>query len=133
MEVAAYMGSVAKSVSVLVRGKAPFENILGIKIGSMIKKVKHYTCTYIWKWLSLQGKHIGGVMASVLASYVVDLGLNPWSGQTKDNKIGICYFSAKHTTLRQKGKDWLARNQDNMSEWGDMSTRRLLFQWALAL
>jgi hypothetical protein len=42
MEVAAYMGSVAKSVSVLVRGKAPFENILGIKIGSMIKKVKHY-------------------------------------------------------------------------------------------
>ena len=100
MEVAAYMGSVAKSVSVLVRGKAPFENILGIKIGSMIKKVKHYT--YIWKWLSLQG--VGGVMARVLASCVVDLGFNPWSGQTKDNKIGICYFSAKHTTLRQKGR-----------------------------
>lgn len=39
MEVAAYMTPVAKSVSVLVRGKAPFENILGIKIGNMITKV----------------------------------------------------------------------------------------------
>ncbi|XP_076107886.1 apoptosis-inducing factor 3-like isoform X2 [Mytilus galloprovincialis] len=39
MEVAAYMTSVAKSVSVLVRGKAPFENILGIKIGNMITKL----------------------------------------------------------------------------------------------
>jgi hypothetical protein len=24
----------------------------------------------------------------------------------------------------------LARNQDNVSEWGDMSIRGLLFQWA---
>jgi hypothetical protein len=24
---------------------------------------------------------------------------------------------------------WLARNQDNVSKWGDMSIRRLLFQW----
>jgi hypothetical protein len=24
----------------------------------------------------------------------------------------------------------MALNQDNMSEWGDMSTRRLLFQWS---
>ena len=39
MEVAAYMVNVAKSVSVLVRGKAPFENILGLKIGTMIKQV----------------------------------------------------------------------------------------------
>jgi 3-phosphoglycerate kinase len=27
-------------------------------------------------------------------------------------------------------KDWLARNKDNVSEWGDMSVRRLLFQRA---
>jgi len=27
-----------------------------------------------------------------------------------------------------KSKDWLARNQDNVSEWGDMSTCGLLFQ-----
>ena len=38
----------------------------------------------------------------------------PRSGQTKDNKIGICCFFAKHTALRRKIKDWLARNQDNV-------------------
>ena len=50
------------------------------------------------------------------------------SPQTKDYKIGICCFSAKHATLRRKSKDWLARNQNNVSEWSDMSTRGLLFQ-----
>jgi hypothetical protein len=52
------------------------------------------------------------------------------SGQTKDYKIGICCFSAKHAALRRKSKYWLARNQNNVSEWSDMSTRRLLFQRA---
>jgi hypothetical protein len=54
--------------------------------------------------------------------------VGPRSGQTKDYKIGICCFSAKHTILRRKSKDWLAQNQDNVSEWGDMSIRGLLFQ-----
>jgi hypothetical protein len=27
----------------------------------------------------------------------------------------------------------LARNQDNVSEWGDMAIRGLLFQWASML
>jgi hypothetical protein len=69
-------------------------------------------------------------MVSVLASSAVDRGYEPWSGQTRDFKIGICCFSAKHAALRRKSKDWLSRNQDDVSEWGDMSTRRLLFQWA---
>jgi hypothetical protein len=30
---------------------------------------------------------VGGVMVSVLASSAVDLGFDPWSGQTKDYKI----------------------------------------------
>jgi hypothetical protein len=30
--------------------------------------------------------------------------------------------------FRKKSKDWLARNHDNVSEWGDMSIRGLLFQ-----
>ena len=34
----------------------------------------------------------------------------------------------KYASLRRKNKDWLARNQDNVSEWGDMSIRGLLFQ-----
>ena len=44
--------------------------------------------------------------------------------------IGICWFSAKHAALRSKSKDWLARNQDNVSEWCDMSIQGLLFHWA---
>ena len=40
------------------------------------------------------------------------------SGRTKDYEIGICCLSAKHAALRRKSKGWLARNQDNVSEWG---------------
>ena len=69
-------------------------------------------------------------MVSVLASSAVDRGLDPRSGQTKDFKIGICCFSAKHAALRRKSKDWLARNQNNVIEWSDMSIRELLFQCA---
>ena len=58
----------------------------------------------------------------------VDIGFEPRSGQTKDYKIGICCFSAKHAALRRKSKDWLAQNQNNVSEWGYMSIRRVLFQ-----
>jgi hypothetical protein len=54
-------------------------------------------------------------MVSVLASSEVDRGFEPRSGQTKDCKIGILLL-AKHATLRRKSKDWLARNQDNVSE-----------------
>ena len=59
--------------------------------------------------------HIGYVMVSVLASSAVDRGFEPRSGQTKDYKIGICCFSAKHTALRRKSKDRLAQNQTVVS------------------
>ena len=64
----------------------------------------------------------------MLASSAVDREFEPWWGQTKDYKIGICCFSAKHAALNRKSKDCLALNQNNMSEWSDMSTRGLLFQ-----
>jgi hypothetical protein len=67
-------------------------------------------------------------MVTVLSSSAVDHVFEPRSGQTKDYKIGICCFSAKHAALRRKNKDWLARNQDNVSEWKDMSACGLL--WA---
>ena len=67
-------------------------------------------------------------MVSVLTSSEVDSRFDPRLGQTKDYKIGICCYSAKHAALRRKSKDWLARNQDNVSEWSDMSTRGLSFQ-----
>ena len=43
-------------------------------------------------------------------------------------EIGICFTSTKHAALRSKSKDWLAWNEDNVSEWRDMSTSGLLFQ-----
>ena len=47
---------------------------------------------------------IGGVMVGVLASSAVD------QVKSKDYKIGICCFLAKHTALWRKSKVGLARN-----------------------
>jgi hypothetical protein len=69
-------------------------------------------------------------MGSMLASSAVDRGFEPRLDQTKDYKISICYFSAKQAALRRNSKYWWTRNQNNVSEWSDISTRRLLFQWA---
>ena len=69
----------------------------------------------------------GGIMVSVLASSAEERGFEPQSDQTKDYKIGICCFSAKHLALRRKSKDCLDQNQNNVFEWSDMSTRGLLF------
>jgi hypothetical protein len=55
-------------------------------------------------------------MVSVLASSVVDRRFEFRSGQTKDYKIDIYCFSAKHAALRRESKDWLAENQDNVSD-----------------
>ena len=86
-------------------------------------------CDKVYSRGNINQKHrIGGVMVSVPASSAVDGGFEPWSGQTKDYTIGICCFSAKHVALRRKSNDWLARNQNNVSEWSDISTRGLLFQ-----
>jgi hypothetical protein len=67
-------------------------------------------------------------MVRVLVSSVVDRWFEPRSGQTKDYKIGICCFSAKHAALRRKSKEWLAQIQNNVSEWSNMSTSGFLFQ-----
>jgi len=48
------------------------------------------------------------------------VGSEPWSGQTKDNKMGVSRFCVKPTYLMTNIKDWLAWYQDNVSEWSDM-------------
>jgi hypothetical protein len=48
----------------------------------------------------------------------------------KTIKLFFCCFSTKHAAWRRKSKGWLARNQNNVSEWSVMSTHRLLFRWA---
>ena len=63
---------------------------------------------------------IGGVLVCVLAQSFVDREFEPRSGQTKEENNGICCFSAMHAALRRKSKDWLARNQNNVSEWTDI-------------
>ena len=65
---------------------------------------------------------------NVFTSSVEDRGLEPQSGQTRNYRIGICCFSSKHALLSRKSKDCLVRNQDNVSESDDMSTRGLMFQ-----
>ena len=51
---------------------------------------------------------------------MVNRGFEPWSGQTKDCKIGMCCFSDKHAALRIKSSDWLARKQNSVSKlWND--------------
>ena len=71
---------------------------------------------------------IDGVLVSVLASSEVDSVFGSWFGQRKNYKIGIYCFSTKHTALRSKSKDWLARNKNSVSEWSTMSIRGQLFQ-----
>jgi hypothetical protein len=72
----------------------------------------------------LNVRHEETVSVSVLSSNAVDRVFEPRSSQTKDYQIGIFCFSA----LKNKNKDWLARGQDNVSEWGNMSTNGLWSQ-----
>ena len=69
-----------------------------------------------------------GVMVSGLTPSMVYREFKTRSDQTKNYKIGICCFSAKHAALRSKSKDWLALNQNNVYKWNDMSIHGLLFQ-----
>jgi hypothetical protein len=70
---------------------------------------------------------IGDVMVSVCDSSAVYRGFESRLGQTKDSNF---YFCASPLNTHQKSRYWLAQNQDNVSEWEDMSIHRLLFHWA---
>jgi hypothetical protein len=70
---------------------------------------------------------IGSVIVSVLASSAVYRGFESRSGKTKDYQLVFVAYNAKHAELRRKSKDWLPRNQDNVSEWSDMYIRGLWF------
>ena len=76
--------------------------------------------------LYCEANRIGCVM--VIGSSVVDHVFESRPGQTKDYEIDICCFSANHAAFRRKGKDWLARNQENVAKWGNMSIRGMLSQ-----
>ena len=84
-----------------------------------------HSCFIKFVMTSQRHNRVGDVMVSVLAWSAVDRGFEPQSGQTKNNEIGICCFPAKRGI---KDKNWLARNQNNVSAWSDMSTSGLMFQ-----
>ena len=65
-------------------------------------------------------------MDSMLASNAVIRGFEHWSFKPKTIKL-VFVDSAKHTAFGVIA-DRLAHNQDNVSEWSDMSRSRLLFQ-----
>ena len=59
--------------------------------------------------------------------------MNRWcNGQRARLEYGSSWVRylviAASSSEEERAKDWLARNQENVSEWGDMSIRRLLFQ-----
>ena len=64
--------------------------------------------------------HIDGEIVSMFGSSSLDLGFIHGLLKPEDYKTGICCFSSKHVVLTGKRKDWLIRNQDNVSEWIDM-------------
>jgi hypothetical protein len=70
-------------------------------------------------------------MVIMLSSSEVHCGLEVRSNQRQLNWY-IC-SSTTHTALNSKSKDWLAHNLDNVSEWHNMSTHRLLFQWVSSI
>ena len=104
---------VIKFVSILATGG--FLQVLGevnssLFLFSCISNMRNKGC------VRLSVNHIGGVMINLLVSIAVDRGFESRSSQTKDCKIVLCCFSAKHVAFRRKSKYWLARNQDNVSE-----------------
>ena len=109
------------SMSVTCRFYA-FKQIIIFKFTKIITNVSVTTKYQSYHLFYNAMTRIGDVMVIVFASSAVDRGFEPWLGQTKDYKIGICCFSAKNAALRSKNKDWLVRNQNNVSEWSDART-----------
>ena len=86
-----------------------------------------FCLSFDWQLLNCQ-------IVSMFALSAVDRGFEPRSCQTKDYKIDLCCFSAKHAALTSKNNDWLLdRNQYNVSEWSDLSICGMLFQWPIII
>jgi hypothetical protein len=67
---------------------------------------------------------------------IEDVDLGSSSGRVKPMTIKLVFVASPlstHAAIRSKSKDWLAENQDNVSECGDMSTHKLLFQRASSI
>jgi hypothetical protein len=77
----------------------------------------------IVKYPTRAENHIGGVMVSMLVLSVVYRGFEPWLGQTLTIKF-VFFASPLACSIKEKEQRLVG------SESGNMSIRRLLFQWA---
>ena len=98
--------------------KLSFHNFIFIKQNQFWKCFALQTATTIMTTSLFRRIHFGNVVAGVLALSVVDHWFHTYtrSGQTKDYKISICCFFAKHTYIikEQEQIKWLNRNQDTV-------------------
>ena len=72
---------------------------------------------------------MSALFVDIFALIVVDRGVKTLISQINDRNICTCCFTAKHTALSSTNKDWMARNQHNVSEWSELATRVMLLQW----
>ena len=108
-------------VHVLILFRLDSETILTMLFVPVLVDIQVYksNCHYPHRWCNST--------RALLASSVVERVFEPRSSETKDFEVGICCFSAKDAALMRKSKVWLARSQDNVSEWGDISIRPCCF------
>jgi hypothetical protein len=66
-------------------------------------------------------------MVNMRSTSVIDRGFKPVSRQQNTIKLVFATSRLKHAALRNKNKDGLAQNQNNVSKWSDMFTHKLLF------
>lgn len=91
-----------------------------------------YGCNYInmkyWDWPTCLLTPMW-YFDIVLASCVNGCGFDPQPSHTKDFKTGSHYFSARHVAYGRWSFYWSDWSQNNVSEWDDISTCRLLLLW----
>lgn len=53
------------------------------------------------------------------------------TGRVKSKTTNLVFVASllKHAAFRSKRKDWSTHNQDNVSEWTDISTCRMLIHY----
>ena len=69
-------------------------------------------------------------MQSVHITMMLWVQMSIWARCTDLHNITETLLKSALNTIKQgnKNKDWYAQNQNNVSEWRDMSSRGLLFQ-----
>jgi hypothetical protein len=93
---------------------------------SMIELNQSFTLVFFQLYMiKIWYNCIVGVMVSMLTSSAVDRGFE--HGRVKPKTLKLVFGASP---LRRNSKDCLAWNQDNVSEWDDVSIGGLLFQWA---